>query len=395
MGFTSDDRRGISLRNIASFCVVVAALKFAAPFFVPLTLGAILVTVVSPLSTLLVQKRVPPTLAVLIGGLATLAVISAGTAALGLASTQLNDEWPHYAHQGDVLAGKARAWLSAHHLAISVAGPKGPDWVGMATGVLQRAAGLVSDFFIIMLVVFFGLSEVLDLGGKLRKVTDDPELGFSRVDEIVRKVQTYLLVKSFTSLLVALIAYLVLKVTDVRLALLLAVLLFLLHFVPNVGAVIATVPAVAAAFLDSGPGAAIGVAITMSTSNFIVGNVVEPRLLGRTLGLSSFAVLVSLLFWGWLWGPAGAILAVPILMVLKVTLEGTRYRRWAQLLEPATHDAPGAHHLADGTPLPTTMRLRMWASTATPAPTSVGLGAPPAAPPRSRDPGDPTDPGSG
>lgn len=367
---------------MAAFCIIVGALKLAAPFLVPLTLAAILVTVVSPLSTFLVQKRVPPTLAVLIGGLATLAVISAGTAALGLASTQLNDGWPHYSRQGDVVMGKARAWLGAHHIAISIAGPKGPDWVGMATGVLQKAAGLVSDFFVILLVVFFGLAEALDLGSKLRKVTDDPELGFSRVDEVVRKVQTYLLVKSFTSLLVAVIAYLVLKIVDVRLALLLAVLLFLLHFVPNVGAIIATIPAVAATFLDSGAGAAIAVAITMSISTFIVGNVVEPRLLGRTLGLSSFAVLVSLLFWGWLWGPAGAILSVPIVMVLKITLEETRYRKWAHLLEPAAHDAP-AHH-DDGTPVPTTTRLRMWASTVTPAPTSVGLGAPPAAP-RSRE----------
>jgi len=370
-----EDRSGVSLQDVAAFCIVVTALKLAAPFLVPVTLAAVLVTVTSPLSTWLVQKRVPPAFAVVAGGLATILVILAATAALGLASTQLNTEWPHYAEEGSAFWAKTRHWAGQHGVQLSASGPKGPDWVGMATGLLQRAAGLLSDFFVVMLVVFFGIAEVLDLGGKLRRVTDDPELGFSKVDEVVRKVQTYLLVKSFTSLLVAVLAYVVLKVADVRLALLLSVLLFLLHFVPNVGAILATIPAVAAAFLDSGPGAAIGVTIAMSISNFLVGNVVEPRLLGRTLGLSSFAVLVSLLFWGWLWGPAGAILSVPIVMVLKVTLERTRYRRWAYLLEPAQDD----HH--DDEPRPSaTKRLRLW-TTPTPAPNSVGLGARPTPPP--------------
>lgn len=385
MAISSDDRSGLSFQDVAAFCIVIGALKLAAPFLVPVTLAAVLVTVTSPLSTWLVQKRVPAAFAVVIGGLATIAVILTATAALGLASTQLNDEWPHYADRGAALWTKSRHWLGAHGIQVSATGPKGPDWVGMATGLLQRAAGLLSDFFVVMLVVFFGLAEVLDLGGKLRRVTDDPELGFSKVDEVVRKVQTYLLVKSFTSLLVALLAYLVLKVADVKLALLLSVFLFLLHFVPNVGAILATIPAVAAAFLDSGPGAALGVAITMSISNFVVGNVVEPRLLGRTLGLSSFAVLVSLLFWGWLWGPAGAILSVPIVMVLKVTLERSQYRRWAYLLEPAVDDH---EHDEDGLkPSPTTKRLRLW-TTPTPPPNSVGLGArptPPPTPPKPRN----------
>jgi len=372
---TSD--RGVTLVDVAAFCLVVGALKLAAPFLVPVTLAAVLVTVTSPLSTWLVQKRVPPAFAVLIGGLATIAVILAATAALGLASTQLNDEWPHYSDRGTILWQKSRYWLGSHGIQISATGPKGPDWVGMATGLLQRAAGLLSDFFVVMLVVFFGIAEVLDLGGKLRRVTDDPALGFAKVDEVVRKVQTYLLVKSFTSLLVAVLAYVVLKVADVKLALLLSVFLFLLHFVPNVGAILATIPAVAAAFLDSGPGAALAVMLAMSISNFVVGNIVEPRLLGRTLGLSSFAVLVSLLFWGWLWGPAGAILSVPIVMVLKVTLERTQYRRWAYLLEPATHPEDEEDH--DEAPRPT-KRLRLW-TTPTPAPNSVGLGARPTPPP--------------
>jgi AI-2 transport protein TqsA len=381
-----EDRSGVSIQDIAAFCLVVAAIKLSAPFLVPVTLAAVLVTVTSPLSTWLVQKRVPPAIAVVVGGLATLLAIFAATAALGLASTQLNDEWPHYSAQGAAFWSSARHWLGTHGVQLSATGPKGPDWVGMATNLLQRAASLLSDFFVVMLVVFFGLAEVLDLGGKLRKVTDDPELGFSKVDEVVRKVQTYLLVKTFTSLLVAALTYVVLKVADVKLALLLSVLLFLLHFVPNVGAVLATIPAVIAAFLDSGPGAALGVLVSMSITNFVVGNVIEPRLLGRTLGLSSFAVVVSLLFWGWLWGPAGAILSVPIVMVLKITLERTKYRRWAYLLEPAPHPEDEEH--GEALPAPSAAsaakRLRLW-TTATPAPNSVGLGARPTpAPPKPR-----------
>lgn len=83
--------------------------------------------------------------------------------------------------------------------------------------------------------------------------------------------------------------------------------------IPNIGAAIATIPAVLAALASQGPGTAALVALGYLLINLLVGNVLEPRVLGRTLGLSPLAVLLGMLFWGWLWGPSGALLSVPLI----------------------------------------------------------------------------------
>ena len=129
-------------------------------------------------------------------------------------------------------------------------------------------------------------------------------------------------------------------VLGVDLALLLASSLFVLHFIPNIGAAVATIPAVLAALASQGPGTAALVAIGYLLINLLVGNVLDPRVLGRTLGLSPLAVLLGMLFWGWLWGPAGALLSVPIMMVAKITLENVDGLSWvARIMKPRARGA--------------------------------------------------------
>jgi hypothetical protein len=113
---------------------------------------------------------------------------------------------------------------------------------------------------------------------------------------------------------------------------LLAVLAFLLHFVPNLGSAIAMVPGVVVALLQHGPGTALAVAIGYLVINGIVGNVVEPKVMGRTLGLSPLVVLLAMVFWGWLWGPIGALLSVPLTMIAKISLENSDHLGWVAVL---------------------------------------------------------------
>jgi predicted PurR-regulated permease PerM len=189
----------------------------------------------------------------------------------------------------------------------------------------------------------------------LRSILVDPDSGLARVERIVVQVRTYLLVKTLTSLAVAVIAFVWLTVWRVDLALLLAVILFLLHFIPNVGAPIAAVPAIAIALVQRGPGVALAVGIGYLVAGTVVGNVIEPRVLGRAMGLSPLVVLLSMLFWGFVWGPAGAVLSVPLTMVAKIVLANDQEWAWiARLLEPTERLAvtmtkprktthPGAH----------------------------------------------------
>jgi AI-2 transport protein TqsA len=111
---------------------------------------------------------------------------------------------------------------------------------------------------------------------------------------------------------------------------------FLLNFIPNVGSILAAAPAVLVALVQLGAGPAAGLAAGYLAINMTMGNVIEPRLTGASLGLSPLVVIVSLIFWSWLWGPVGMLLSVPLTTVVKICLESREdLRPIAVLLGPA------------------------------------------------------------
>jgi predicted PurR-regulated permease PerM len=101
---------------------------------------------------------------------------------------------------------------------------------------------------------------------------------------------------------------------------------------PNIGSIIAAIPAVLLAFIQFGLGPAIAVAAVYLAVNGVLGNVVEPRLQGKGLGLYTLVVFVSLLFWGWVLGPVGMLLSAPLTMSVKIALESLPDTRWIAIL---------------------------------------------------------------
>jgi predicted PurR-regulated permease PerM len=113
-----------------------------------------------------------------------------------------------------------------------------------------------------------------------------------------------------------------------------AVVAALLNFIPNIGALLSAVPPVALALIQYGFGSALGTASAYTLAHLVLGNMLEPRLLGRNLGLSTLVVFLSLVFWGWLWGPLGMVLSVPLTMILKIALESsTQFKAVAELMD--------------------------------------------------------------
>jgi predicted PurR-regulated permease PerM len=203
------------------------------------------------------------------------------------------------------------------------------DRIGtMLTDLAERVAGVASDAAVVLFIVFFVLWELSVISDKFRAQSHDATTQLARVDRIVRETQKYLLVKVLTSTIAAALVFLLLHAFDIELALFLALLLFVLHFVPNIGAAVAMVPAVLVAFADRGPGTALAVGAAYVLLNTIVGNLLEPKLLGQTLGLSPLVVLLGMLFWGFMWGPLGALLAVPLLMLGKTVLQTVPDLQW-------------------------------------------------------------------
>jgi len=121
-------------------------------------------------------------------------------------------------------------------------------------------------------------------------------------------------------------------VLGVDFAILWGLLAFLLNYVPTIGSILAAVPPVPLAFVQFGPGKALLVAAGYIVINVVIGNLIEPRIMGKGLGLSTLVVFLSLLFWGWALGTIGMLLSVPLTMVVKIALEGHPNTRWAAVL---------------------------------------------------------------
>jgi predicted PurR-regulated permease PerM len=141
-----------------------------------------------------------------------------------------------------------------------------------------------------------------------------------------------MIIKTIISLIAGGIIGLWLFILGVDYPVLWGFLAFLLHYVPNMGIILAAIPAVLLAFLQLGVESAMLVAAGYLTVGFIFGNVVEPRLMGRKLGLSTLVVFLSLMFWGSLLGPIGVILCVPLTMSLKFAFESSKGAQWIAVL---------------------------------------------------------------
>jgi predicted PurR-regulated permease PerM len=118
------------------------------------------------------------------------------------------------------------------------------------------------------------------------------------------------------------------------------VIAFMLNFVPNIGSVIAAIPAVLMALIQFGYVSAGWVALVYVVVNGVYGNLVEPKLMGRSLGLSTLVVFLSLVFWGWLLGPVGMFLSVPLTMTMKIAFEASDESRWLAVLLGSEDDLP-------------------------------------------------------
>ena len=153
-----------------------------------------------------------------------------------------------------------------------------------------------------------------------------------RFGKIITEMRRYLVIKTLISLITGTFITLWLWILGVDFALLWGFCAFVLNYIPNLGSIIAAVPTTLLAVLQLGFGYALLVALGYLVVNVALGNFVEPLWMGRRLGLSALVVLLSLVFWGWVWGPVGMLLSVPLTMVVKIMLENSEDLKWVAVL---------------------------------------------------------------
>ena len=187
--------------------------------------------------------------------------------------------------------------------------------------LLAQLGSILTKGFLIYLTTIFILLEASILPGKIRAaMTNNPE-AFDNLASIADDVKKYLAMKTVISLVTGLLIMFWLILLKVKYPIVWGLIAFLLNFVPNIGSIVAAVPATILAFLQLGFGGAALTALGYLLVNIIIGNFLEPRLMGERLGLSTLVVFLSLVFWGWVLGPIGMLLSVPLTMAVKIALQ--------------------------------------------------------------------------
>jgi predicted PurR-regulated permease PerM len=191
---------------------------------------------------------------------------------------------------------------------------------------------VLSNAFLILLTVIFILLEAATFPGKLNAAFGSSEETAGTFESFLGKINRYMVIKTWMSLMTGILVAVFLAILRVDYPVLWGLLAFMFNYVPNIGSIIAAVPPVLLAFIQFGTTKALIAAAGYVVFNVIIGNVVEPRFMGRGLGLSTLVVFLSLVFWGWILGPVGMVLSIPLTMTLKIALESAEETKWAGIL---------------------------------------------------------------
>ncbi len=203
--------------------------------------------------------------------------------------------------------------------------------VDFVNRTLRATTAALSSFFVISLIVIFTLFEAATFGPKVRAAFGSAGAA-ARFDRAMHEIQHYMGIKTVISLATGLLIGVWVGVLGVEFAIFWGLVAFVLNFIPNLGSIVAAAPTTLLAMVQIGVGRALLVALGYLVVNMVIGNFIEPPLLGRRLGLSALVVVLSLVFWGWVWGPVGMLLSVPLTMVVRILLENTEEFRWVAVL---------------------------------------------------------------
>jgi len=202
----------------------------------------------------------------------------------------------------------------------------------MVATSLTGLTGVLTNVFMILLTVVFILVEASDLSDKLKRGLKNSKKSLKGMSEIAASLNRYIALKTVFSFATGVLVAIWMAILGVDFALLWGLIAFLLNYIPTIGSIIAAIPAVLLALVQLGVGPAILVAAGFLAVNMLVGNILEPRIMGKGLGLSPLVVFISMVFWGWVLGPVGMFLSAPLTMIVKIIFEANQETRKIALL---------------------------------------------------------------
>jgi AI-2 transport protein TqsA len=328
-GFSSIGRM---LLITAAAVGILAGMRAAGPILGPIFVALVITIAWSPGADWLRRRGSHPTVAALAGIVIGVAVLGLLVALVWISLVQLQDRLPTYQPRIAALQAMVTEKLrilpmdTSRLLSSETFSPS--NLVGYAVRIIRQATQTAGNLVVLVLLMAFMMLEAIDFPAKVRSAfAANPEVVES-LRGFGESIKSYVLINAAFGLAAAAINTTLLFVLGVDFAFLWGVLSFLLSFVPNIGFIIALVPPTLLALIEFGftrAGIVLGAYILI---NFVTDNVIKPKFVGESIGLSALVVVLSLFFWAWLLGPLGALVAVPLSIGVKFLLESFEESKW-------------------------------------------------------------------
>lgn len=343
MPYTNLTSKPPILVNIAALVIIVAGLKLSSPILIPVLVAAFLTVLGGPLVLWLKEKGLPSWIAVLLVVIIMIAALVFAGLFIGNSVNQFINVIPEYKETLQEKVAESVRWLNDRGLTTSEENPiENIDFgitMDVAAALLTSLGGLLTNTFLILLIVLLSLLEVSGMNSKIKAAFANTGQPLPQYRDFTTRFKNYLIIKTAISMLTGLIAGLWCFFMGVDFPVIIGFLAFFLNYIPNFGSIIAAIPAVMIALVEQGLWPAIIVALGFLAINIVIGSFMEPRFMGRGLGLSPLVVFVSMVGWTWILGPVGAFLSVPLTITIKIALETNEDTRWIGVL--MSREAPG------------------------------------------------------
>lgn len=336
MSVARESRFQQSCVTIAAIMLIIGGLKIGASIVVPILLAAFIAIIFATPIHLLTSWGVPKVVAVM-GVLLTVIVLS--ILLLTFAGNSLQEflvDFPVYRARMMDDHQRLREWVqqvAGENLDLDYLSPRtGLEFVSSS---LNSLGNLFASSFLVLLIVIFMLFESAEIPAKLAAVSQvDPEWKrpLASAEEIIHEIRHYMVIKTLVGLLTGSSIAIWLALLNIKFWFLWGVITFLMNFIPNIGAILAAIPAVLIAYVQLGAQPAGFAAVGFVVVNLFYGYAVEPRVLGRGLDMSTLVVFLSLVFWGWVLGPVGMLLSVPLTMIVKIIALNFEETTWIAIL---------------------------------------------------------------
>jgi AI-2 transport protein TqsA len=336
-------KQNSSLVKFAAFIIIVAGMKASSVLIVPFLLAAFLSIICAPPLFWMQKKGIPSIVAILILMSSVICIQMLLVTMISSSIVDFSQNLTFYQERLRIIIIESIEFLSKFGIVLEadkIAQIVNPGHIlKLVANTLNGLGSVLTNTFFVFLAFIFILSEAAGFPIKIRAIFNDANTDLEKYTQITTGVNRYLGIKTLTSITTGFIVYIWLLVQGVDFPIMWGVFAFLLNFIPNIGSIIAAVPAVLLALIQLGPLTAGISALGFLFVNVLIGSVIEPRVMGKGIGLSVLVVFLSLAFWGWVLGPVGMLLSVPLTMVVKIALSGSESTKWLSILLGSNKEA--------------------------------------------------------